>query len=357
MRRYRIGIVGGSGFIGSSLAKHLAARFDVKILDVKEPKDRSIDVTFKLCDVRNYKNVKRALADVDLVIHVAIIQIPLINEDKRLAYEVNFVGTHNVCRAVDELPTVKGMVLSGSWHTIGEMKLSGVVDEEFGFRPDKVEDRARLYTLAKMAQEASVRFYDELSDKIYGILRMGTVLGEAAPEKTAANMFVTQGLMGKSITPYKHSMYRPMLYVDIEDVCRAYETFARKILNNELEQTKNSLSHIVNIYYPKPTTILQLARIVRDAIIEYTDEKVKPEIEIVDQGKPLLFGEEDKDKITVDITKAEKLLGLKRLTSPKESIERIVKNRLYRDMNNSHLKSYSYGESRAIRFSQRRTRG
>ena len=35
--------------------------------------------------------------------------------------------------------------------------------------------RARLYALSKMAQEAIVRFYDEMSNKIFGIIRMGTV--------------------------------------------------------------------------------------------------------------------------------------------------------------------------------------
>jgi nucleoside-diphosphate-sugar epimerase len=203
LRDCRIGIVGGSGFIGSSLAKHLPPVFDVKVLDVKEPKNKSSDFEFEACDVRNYSHVKKALKDVDLVIHLALIQIPLINNNRCAAYEVNFIGTHNVCRAVDELPNVKGMILAGSWHTIGEKELSGVVDEEFGFRPDKVEDRARLYVLSKMAQEAVVRFYDEMSEKIYSIIRTGTVLGEGMSQNTAANIFITRGLRSESITPYK----------------------------------------------------------------------------------------------------------------------------------------------------------
>ncbi|MGD0204338.1 MAG: NAD(P)-dependent oxidoreductase [Candidatus Bathyarchaeia archaeon] len=328
MHRYRIGITGGSGFIGSSLAKHLSSSFDVKILDVKAPIEKTAGLVFELCDIRKYEEVAKALADCDLVIHAAIIQIPLINEDKRLGYEVNFLGTANICRTVEECPRVKGMILSGTWHTMGERGLSGVINEEIGFRPDKVEDRARLYVLSKMAQNAIVRFYSEMSDKIYGIIRMGTVLGEGMPEKTAANIFITRGLKGKSLTPYKNSAYRPMLYVDIDDVCQAYEKFARKILNGEFEKSQNSLSHIVNVYYPSPVTILELAGIVRDAIIKYSSGRVDPRIEVIDQGKPLLFNEEDKDKIKVDITKVSRLLGLEKLTSPKESIEKIVKNKL-----------------------------
>lgn len=328
MGNNKIGIVGGSGFIGSCLAKHLSSIFEVKVLDVKEPRNESTDLEFEVCDIRNYSYVKKALTDVDLVLNLAIIQIPSINENRRLAYEVNFIGTHNVCRAVDELPNVKGMVLAGSWHTIGEKELGGVVDEEFGFRPDKVEDRARLYVLSKMAQEAVVRFYDEMSDKVYGVIRTGTILGEGMSEKTAASIFIARGLRSESVTPYKHSMYRPMLYVDVKDVCKAYERFAEKIINDEFEGKGNSLSHIVNVFYSKPTTILELAKIVRNTIMKCTNGKIKPQIEIIDDGKPPLFTEEDKDKMQVDTTKAKNLLGLERLASPKESIERIVENRL-----------------------------
>jgi UDP-glucose 4-epimerase len=149
---------------------------------------------------------------------------------------VNVIGTQNVRRAVDENPQMKGVILASSWHTIGESGVEGVIDEEFGFRPDRVEDRARLYALSKIAQESIVRFYDEMSGKVFGIIRMGTVLGDGMPEKTAANIFIERALRGETITPYKHSMYRPMLYVDIEDVCLAYERFAIKILKGDVRR-------------------------------------------------------------------------------------------------------------------------
>jgi len=325
MNKYVIGIIGGSGFIGFSLARHLSSTSNVKILDVRESKDKSHP--FEFCDVRDYEQVKKTLANVDLVIHTAIVQIPLINENKRLAYEVNFIGTHNVCKAVDELPNVKGLILTSSWHTIGERGLEGVINEEFGYRPDKVEDRARLYVLSKIAQETIVRYYDEMSDKIYGIIRMGTVLGEGMPEKTAANIFIENGLKGKPLTPFKHSMYRPMLYVDVNDVCYAFEAYVRKILRGEMKKS-NNLDHIINVFYPEPITILELAEIVKNAIAKLTNGDVVPRIEIVDQGVEPLFQENDKLRFKVDISKSLKLLGMNKLTHPQESIERIIRNRL-----------------------------
>ena len=223
---------------------------------------------------------------------------------------------------------IKGMILAGSWHTIGESGLEGIIDEGFGYRPDRVEDRGRLYALSKVVQECIVRFYDEMSEKVFGIIRMGTVLGDRMPKKTAANIFIERALRGKSITPYKHSMYRPMLYVDIKDICQAYEKFVAKILSGEIEKGDNSLAHIVNVFYPRPITILELAQIVQKSVIELTNGTIQPIIEIVDTGQKTLFKEDDKNRFKVDIRKAIDFLNLGRLRSPEESVKEIVKKRL-----------------------------
>jgi UDP-glucose 4-epimerase len=324
-----IGIVGGSGFIGASLVRYLSKNFDVKILDLKPPSHGTLDeVNFTVCDITRLEELKKHLEDADLVIHAAIVQIPLINEQKRLGYEVNVLGTQNVCEVVDKNPHIKGMILAGSWHTIGERELKGLINEEFGLRPDKVEERARLYALSKIAQESIVRFYDEMSDKVFGVIRMGTVLGEGMPEKTAASIFIEKGLRGEAITPYRHSMYRPMLYVDINDVCLAFERYAQRVLDGDIKKEGNSLTHIVNVYYPNPITILELAKIVQDAIIKNTRGVLQPKIEIVDTGQKPLFSEDEKNQIKVDVTKAMNFLGLNKLKSPEDAIDNIVRKKV-----------------------------
>jgi nucleoside-diphosphate-sugar epimerase len=326
MRKPRVGIVGGSGYVGTSLALSLSKAFAVKVVDKSPPRyGEHSDVEYRECNIEDYNKINEALEDVELVIHTAIIQIPQINERARLGYEVNFLGTQNVCRVVDENPSIKGMILAGTWHVFGEEGLSGIIDEAFGFRPDKVEERAYLYALSKIAQEVILRYYDKMSGKIYGVVRMGTVLGEGMPEKTAANLFISKGLKGEAMTPFRHSMYRPMLYVDINDVCKAFEAYASKILRGEIGKEDSGLAHIVNLCWPKPITIIELAHIIRDAIIQLTDEKMRPAIEIVDKGQPLLFKAADKERMKVDITKVRRLLGMKRLEDPKVPIRRIIK--------------------------------
>jgi len=322
-----VGIVGGSGFVGSALAEYLSKEFSVKIIDIRAPSKVLDNVEFRQCDVRDYNCLKQALEDVDIVIHTAIIQIPEINEKRKLAYEVNILGTHNVCKAVCENERVKGMILAGTWHVFGE-RLEGIVNEEYGYHPDRVDDRARLYVLSKIGQEVIVRFFSEMCSKVYGIIRLGTVLGEGMPKKTAANIFIERGLKGEPITPYKHSMYRPMLYVDIEDICRAFKNYILKILEADLSKERDSLSWTINVFYPEPITILELAEIVREAIIKHSNRRIQPPIEIVDTGKEPMFTEEDKKKFKADISKAREILGLTTLKSPKESIDQIVEKRI-----------------------------
>ena len=324
----KIGIIGGSGYIGSSLSKYLSKYFKVKIIDIKSPpKYINNNIDYKKCDILNYKEVKNALNDINLVIHTAIIQIPLINISKKVGYDVNIIGTQNICKAIKESTSIKGIILAGTWHVFGE-DIKGIIDEGFGFRPDKVEDRARLYCLSKVAQEVILRMYDEFSSKIYGVIRLGTVLGERMSEKTAANIFITKGLKGEAITPYKHSMYRPMLYVDINDVCRAFHSYSLKILNEAIQNNQNnSLIHVINLVWPKPLTILELAKIIQNSIIKITHGKINPPIEIVDKGLISPYNKISKENFNVNINKAQHFLNLK-ITNPKKSIERIIKNKI-----------------------------
>jgi UDP-glucose 4-epimerase len=328
MEKMKIGIVGGSGYIGSTLAKKLSLKHDVKIVDLNRPRVSIDNTEYCKCNIIDYGAVKNALVDVDVVIHTAIIQIPLINEKKKLGYDVNFIGTQNICKAVEEISSIKGMILAGTWHVFGERDLIGVIDESFGFRPDKVEERARLYAFSKIAQEIVVRYYSEMSEKIYGVIRLGTVLGEGMPEKTAANIFISRGLKGESITPYKHSMYRPMLYVDLDDVSNLFDIYVDKILKEEIESNGVSLDNIVNIYWPEPLTIYDLASLIRNGIIENTDDGIIPEIEIVDLGTPMLFDEDDKNKLKVDQTRINRFLEDVDLTDPKITITKLIKNRI-----------------------------
>ncbi len=156
---------------------------------------------------------------------------------------------------------------------------------------------------------------------------MGTVLGDKMPEKTAANIFINQALQGKDLTPFKHSMHRPMNYVSIRDVQEGFYRFAKNILDNKIGKKDNSLEHITNLVYPEPMTILELANTICEIVRRHTKGKIQPSVKIVDKELPIIFDKDDKYKVKFDISKAKEFLGFDKLTHPKEEIENIIKLR------------------------------
>jgi UDP-glucose 4-epimerase len=218
-----------------------------------------------------------------------------------------------------------GLVQAGTWHTIGETGLEGVVDEEFGYRPDKVEERAKIYALSKVCQESVVRLYSHMyPGKSYVVLRTGTVLGPGMPELTAASIFIRNALSGKPLTPYKHSMHRPMLFVDVEDVCKAYEVVVDRILEGGLRGVNN----VFNIVYPEPVTVIELAENVKQIVYEETGGRINPSIEVVDKGLPSAFTPEDKHRFQVKIDRIRGLLSGHILKNPKDTLRNLVRNML-----------------------------
>jgi len=329
MESFEVAVV-GAGFVGSALAKHLSRYYRTITLDLN-PKPQLLsgvmNVRHKVCDVTSYEDMKKKLGKPKVVVYTAIIQIPAINELREQAYEVNVIGTHNVCKVVKETPETLGLVLTGSWHVFGEREYRGPVDAAFGYRPDKVEDIARLYVISKMVQEGIVRFYDEMTQKkIFGLIRLGTVLGENMPEKTAANIFITNGLQGMPITPYKHTMHRPMLYVSIEDVCRVFHSYIDKMVKGRVDKEATS-DHIFNLFYPEPMTIMELADTVKEAVSTCTKGKIVPKIKIVDKGLPQLFASSEKSTLHVDISHTLRFFGIRKLRSPRTSVFEIVSKR------------------------------
>lgn len=329
---YDVAII-GAGFVGSSLADYLNDRYSVTTFDVNPtpPLLQTVkNVEHRVCDITDYQEIKRKIGEPRVIVHTAIVQIPAINEMRDRAYQVNVLGTHNISKVAKETSSVSGLILCGSWHVFGERGYETIVDVGFGYRPDKVEERAKLYVISKMIQEGIVRFYNRMvEDKIYGVIRLGTVLGKGMPEKTAANIFVTNGLQGKPITPYKHTMYRPMLYVAMDDVC---ETF-RLLIDNFAQRDKGdeaSNDHIFNLFYPEPITILELAETVKEAIVLHTQGMVVPRLEIVDTGLSSLFNEDEKQTLSVDISNTLDFFGIDELKSPKETISEIVRKKSQR---------------------------
>ena len=109
MHDYDVAII-GSGFVGSSLAHFLNNSFSVKTFDVLPQSSILLNsnIPHELIDITDSDSLKK-IGNPKIVIHSAIIQIPKINEDKNLGYNVNVKGTQNICELVDSNNSIKGI--------------------------------------------------------------------------------------------------------------------------------------------------------------------------------------------------------------------------------------------------------
>jgi len=329
MLNYDIAVV-GCGFVGTHLAKYLSKFYSIRTFDINPQSEnmKRYNIPHKICDIRDKKDISKKLENPSIVIHTVATDVLKTDENKRLSYEINILGTQNVCEVVANHSNIRGLILTSSWHVFGEQELHGTINESFGYRPDKVEYRARLYALSKISQECIIRFFDEMFPKKYfGAIRLGTVLAEDMKDEIAVNLFINQALNGKEITPYKHSMHRPMLFITINDVCKAFKSFVEVIFSKEKTQT-SSIEHIINLAHPNPMSILDVAEMIKRSIEKHSNGKIIPIVSIVDKNLPQFFDVEDKNRINFDITKIHNFLKIDKLIEPKMFIDNLIKKRI-----------------------------
>ena len=100
-------ITGGAGFIGSNMARFLLEKGEkVRILDNFETGRRenlteiSKDIELIEGDIRNLDIVKKAVASVEVVYHLAALgSVPRSMKDPAMSHDVNVNGTFNVILA------------------------------------------------------------------------------------------------------------------------------------------------------------------------------------------------------------------------------------------------------------------
>ncbi|HVZ66630.1 MAG TPA: SDR family NAD(P)-dependent oxidoreductase [Patescibacteria group bacterium] len=263
MKKNKVLITGGAGFIGSSLARSLITLgFKVTILDamirpyggnmfnIVDIKDK---VTFIKADVRNKKTVKDLVGGVDFVFHLAAQTGRNISmKDPVFDTEINSIGTLVVLDAIRSLKKKPKFIFSGSRGVIGK-PVYLPVDEK---HPENPRD---IYGINKLAAEK----YSFLFGKEYGfpvtVLRFNNVYGPRCQIKSnhygTVNLFISYALQKKTMPIYGNGL-QTRDYVYIDDVVDSLIKAMDEKADNQMFFVGTGIA----------TSILEIAKIIEKKI-------------------------------------------------------------------------------------------
>jgi nucleoside-diphosphate-sugar epimerase len=206
-------VTGGMGYLGSIVVRKLVEEgFKVKILDslmYGNSLYRS-ESNFELIqgDIRDIKVLLNAIADADVVIHLAgIVGDSAGNLDKELTVNVNYLATKQLAKLCSERDL---QLIFSSTCSIYGTQLGGLLNEKSKTCP------LSIYAITKLAAEKAIK---EISNN-YVIFRLGTLFGLSPRMRfdLVVNKFIAQAIQDKKIIVFGGSQYRPFIHIrDVAD--------------------------------------------------------------------------------------------------------------------------------------------
>lgn len=181
IKRKKILVTGGAGFIGGHLVERLAdLKAEVFVIDIRiDPKSYFArnqlekKCKFSFVDIRNKKALQAFFAKnkIDYIFHLAA--EPIVErafDDPYLAFETNVMGTVNVLDAARQIKNIKGVIVASSDKAYG--KTTKAYDETFPLKGD------HPYDVSKSAADLiSYTYYKSFGLPVV-ITRFGNIYGE-----------------------------------------------------------------------------------------------------------------------------------------------------------------------------------
>ncbi len=298
----KILITGGSGFIATYIAKHLLENsHNVKILDLKEPRIKHKNLEFVKKSILD--SITKDIKGCDAVFHFAAL-LGVENSDKKPleTMKINLEGSVNVFKSAIDAG-VKRMIFSSSSEVYGEPR-------ELPIKEDSVKGPVSTYGVSKLAAEIYAKAYNQEFGTDIRIVRFFNVYGPGQESNWVVPIFINRALRNEPIKVFGNgNQTRCFTYVeDIADgVLKVFE--------------KGKTGEAYNIGNNQPTTILELAQIIKELI------KSKSEIIKVGFGKETRLKEREIEYRIPDISKM-KALGWKPKVMIREGIKKILEKNI-----------------------------
>ena len=298
-------VTGGAGFIGSHLAEELVRRGEtVRVVDnlitgKRQNLTHLPDVEFLQGDLADLEVARRAVADIDYVLHQAAIpSVPRSVQDPITSNRANIDASLNLLVAARDAG-VKRIVYAGSSSAYGDTPTL-----------PKVETMATAplspYALQKLVAEQ----YAQMFTQLYGLetvtIRYFNVFGPrqdpSSPYSGVISLFISALCEGRQPTIYGDGEYtRDFTYVAnvVDGVLRACHA-------------QGASGEVINVATGGRVSLNQLFRVLRDLL----GAKVAPKY-----AEPRAGDVRDSQ---ADISKARRILGYEPTVSFEEGLQRTV---------------------------------
>lgn len=241
-------VTGGAGYIGSLLVPALLQNgHQVRVLDNLVFNQTSLlpyfinpDFEFIKEDIRNFEAVKKAVAGMDIIIHlVAIVGAPACKKNPQLAEEVNYLGTVNVNTARE--PNQK-LFYASTGSVYG--KVEGICTEDLPVKPLSHYGETKLRAETTVMEKGNAIAY-----------RFATAFGLSPRLRLdlLPNDFVFNALKNKYLVVYDKDFKRTFIHVkDIVDAyifgIQNFENMKNEVYNigsEKMNKTKEDIARMI----------------------------------------------------------------------------------------------------------------
>lgn len=166
-----IDIVGGSGFIGTSLVSKLINNPNISVLIIDKKISAKYPKLTVICDICNKENLRKAIRDNSIIIHLAAEHRDDVYPPDNY-YSVNVEGTRNICDVALQ-KNVKKIIFTSSVAVYGPNDSKKPIDEDYFPNPINHYGKSKL-----QAEDVLKQWQKKFQNEFYlTIIRPTVVFG------------------------------------------------------------------------------------------------------------------------------------------------------------------------------------